>query len=257
MGWHSSGGASRSARSVAQSVERLHAQASPPLRRAARGRCPTGRSRAGCGELGRRSAERKDALQRRPLRPLPRRWELAQAAHRNNVGLAQGWQKQGGGTEWTPTKVPNAWNAGDDSLTSYLGSVGWYRNDLRLPAGAPDRSWVIRFEQVNYSATVWLNGVQIGSHSGAHEPFELRLPKAIVKTGAANSLVLGSTVDARSTICRHLAITNLASRKVAGGTTPASCARFTCAQSIRSTSLRSTCAPICLAQAALPSSTGK
>jgi beta-glucuronidase len=116
----------------------------------------------------------------------------------NNVGLAQGWQKQGGGAEWTPTKVPNAWNAGDDSLTSYLGSVGWYRNDLRLPAGAPDRSWVIRFEQVNYSATVWLNGVQIGSHSGAHEPFELRLPKAIVKTGAANSLVL--RIDSRRTV---------------------------------------------------------
>ena len=116
----------------------------------------------------------------------------------NNVGLGQGWQKQSSETDWTSTKVPNAWNAGDDSLTSYLGSVGWYRKDFQLPPGAADRSWVIRFEQVNYSATVWLNGVQIGSHAGAHEPFELRLPKALVKAGAANSLVL--RIDSRRTI---------------------------------------------------------
>jgi beta-glucuronidase len=116
----------------------------------------------------------------------------------NNVGLAQSWQKQTAAADWTATAVPNAWNAGDDSIGSYLGSVGWYRKEFRLPAGNPGRSWVIRFEQVNYSATVWLNGVQVGSHSGAHEPFELRLPKALVKAGSANSLVL--RIDSRRTI---------------------------------------------------------
>ena len=116
----------------------------------------------------------------------------------SSVGLAQGWQKQTSSSDWTPTEVPNAWNAGDDSMASYLGSVGWYRKDFRLPPGAPDRSWVIRFEEVNYSATVWLNGVQIGTHSGAYEPFELSLPKALVKVGAANSLVL--RIDSRRTV---------------------------------------------------------
>jgi len=116
----------------------------------------------------------------------------------NNIGLSQSWQKQTATADWTPTVVPNAWNAGDDSMTSYLGSVGWYRKDFRLPPGAPDRAWVIRFEQVNFSATVWLNGVQIGVHSGAYEPFELRLPKALVKAGAANSLVV--RIDSRRTI---------------------------------------------------------
>jgi len=116
----------------------------------------------------------------------------------NNVGVGEGWQKQTSSADWTPTAVPNAWNAGDDSMTSYLGSVGWYRKEFRLPPGATDRSWVVRFEEVNYSATVWLNGVQIGSHSGAYEPFELRLPKALVKAGAANSLVL--RIDSRRTI---------------------------------------------------------
>ena len=116
----------------------------------------------------------------------------------NNLGLAQGWQKQSSSADWVPTVIPNAWNAGDDSMTSYLGSVGWYRKDFRLPPGASDRAWVMRFEEVNFAATVWLNGVQIGSHSGAYEPFEIRLPKASVKAGGANSLVV--RVDSRRTI---------------------------------------------------------
>ncbi len=116
----------------------------------------------------------------------------------SNVGLAQNWQKQSSQADWTPTKVPNAWNAGDDSLGSYAGSVGWYRKDFRLPPGAPARSWVIRFEQVNFAATVWLRGVQIGSHAGAYEPFEIRLPKVLVKNRGVNRLVL--RVDSRRTI---------------------------------------------------------
>ena len=116
----------------------------------------------------------------------------------SSVGVAAGWQKQTSSAGWTPTAVPNAWNAGDDSMASYLGSVGWYRKDFRIPTGAPDRSWVIRFEEVNYSATVWLNGVQIGAHAGAFEPFELRLPRSLVKAGADNSLVL--RIDSRRTV---------------------------------------------------------
>src|SRR5262249_37611803 len=37
------------------------------------------------------------------------------------------------------------------------------------------RSWIVRFESVNYTATVWLNGRKLGSHFGAYLPFELPL----------------------------------------------------------------------------------
>ena len=57
----------------------------------------------------------------------------------DNLGLGQAWQNQSSTSDWTPTAVPNAWNAGDDSLASYIGSVGWYRKDFRLPPGAADR----------------------------------------------------------------------------------------------------------------------
>ncbi|MHB1837043.1 MAG: sugar-binding domain-containing protein, partial [Solirubrobacteraceae bacterium] len=99
------------------------------------------------------------------------------------VGVAGGWWRDVADTTgWTPVTVPNSFNAGDLSDASMAGSVGWYRRDFTLPAGAFSRwvprrfrSWLVRFESVNYTATVWLNGRLLGSHSGQYFPFELPL----------------------------------------------------------------------------------
>ena len=101
-----------------------------------------------------------------------------------DVGLSQRLVAQ---TSPRPTAgprstVPNAYNAGNFTQASMNGYVGWYRRDFTLPSGAfasyvqaPDRRWIIRFESVNYRATVWLNGRKIGSHAGAYLPWELDL----------------------------------------------------------------------------------
>ncbi len=104
-------------------------------------------------------------------------------ADATDVGLAEGWWRNVASTGgWTTTTIPNAYNAGDFSQASMDGSVGWYRRDFTLPAGAfasyvpiASRYWIIRFESVNYRATVWLNGHEIGSHAGAYVPWELDL----------------------------------------------------------------------------------
>ncbi len=99
----------------------------------------------------------------------------------SDVGASQGWWRPVADTEgWTPVSVPSSFNANDLSNQSMDGWVGWYRRDFRLPAGAfapgspsAGRHWIIRFESVNYRATVWLNGHKLGSHAGAFLPFEL------------------------------------------------------------------------------------
>ncbi|MBV8998805.1 MAG: hypothetical protein JO304_07080 [Solirubrobacterales bacterium] len=104
-------------------------------------------------------------------------------ADTGDVGVAQGWWGDVASTAgWSPVSIPNAYNAGDFSQTSMNGYVGWYRRDFTLPAGAFDRyvpkanrHWIIRFESVNYRATVWLNGHELGSHAGAYVPFEFDL----------------------------------------------------------------------------------
>jgi beta-glucuronidase len=102
---------------------------------------------------------------------------------RADVGLAQGWGRDVAGTDgWSVVSVPNSFNAGDLSNASMAGYVGWYRRDFTLPShafarsvAAGDQHWIVRFESVNYRATVWLNGRQIGTHDGAYLPFELDL----------------------------------------------------------------------------------
>ena len=93
-------------------------------------------------------------------------------------GLAANWAANPDTANWSATSVPNAWNAGDDSDASMAGSVGWYRRDLHLPAKPAGALWVVRFESVNYRATVFLNGVQIAQHEGASIPFEAALSNA-------------------------------------------------------------------------------
>jgi beta-glucuronidase len=88
--------------------------------------------------------------------------------------LDHGWSTaRGKGGPWHGVSVPNAFNARDFSQRSELSRVQWYRERFTLPQTSGANSWRIRFESVNTSATVWLNGKKIGSHTGAHLAFEL------------------------------------------------------------------------------------
>jgi len=106
-----------------------------------------------------------------------------------------GPQLESGIVGWKQITVPNAWNVGDDTPQSFLGGVGWYRKDFRLPTASSRPSWVVRFESVNYRSKIWLNGKPIGKNRGAYLPFEIRLPAGLLKRGGVNHLVI--RVDSR------------------------------------------------------------
>jgi beta-glucuronidase len=97
-------------------------------------------------------------------------------------GIAAGWWRDTAAGGWARIQVPRSDNAGDFSTAGMDGTVGWYRRDFTLPTGAfahyvpaPARRWIVRFESVNYVATVWLNGHRLGRHTGANLPFEFDL----------------------------------------------------------------------------------
>ena len=102
---------------------------------------------------------------------------------RGNTGVSQGWWRGSGSTAgWAHVTIPNSFNAGDLSDSSWRGYVGWYRRDFRLPMGAfphyvpgSDRRWIVRFESVNYRASVWLNGHLLGRHVALGLPFEFHM----------------------------------------------------------------------------------
>jgi beta-glucuronidase len=106
------------------------------------------------------------------------------------VGLTQHFQRQTADAGWKKTSVPNAWNAGDNSVASMLGTVGWYRKDFHLPDASSRMDWLVRFESVNYRSQVWLNGTPIGRNTGAYLPFTLRFPGSVLKRKGLNHLVI-------------------------------------------------------------------
>jgi beta-galactosidase/beta-glucuronidase len=108
-------------------------------------------------------------------------------------GIRNGFPRSRSTGGWKQITVPDAANAADMSARSYLGGVYWYRKDFESPGGAAT-NWVLRFESVNFRATVWLNGRRLGRHTGGYLPFELEAKG--VRRGT-NRLVV--RVDSRRT----------------------------------------------------------
>jgi beta-glucuronidase len=106
------------------------------------------------------------------------------------VGLKQSFQRETKTDGWATTTVPSAWNAGDNSVASMLGTVGWYRKDFKLPDKRSRLNWILRFESVNYRSKVWLNDKPIGHNTGAYLPFEIRVPRSALKRDGTNRLVI-------------------------------------------------------------------
>ena len=107
---------------------------------------------------------------------------------RSDRGAGQHWERRRSTAGWAPITIPNSWNANDRTPAGFIGAPAWYRKDFRLPSGARGLAWRIRFDSVNYRATVWLNGRRIGRHAGAFLPFEL--PLTALNRRGVNRLVV-------------------------------------------------------------------
>ncbi len=73
----------------------------------------------------------------------------------------------------------------ESSLSGVGRAVGpdnrlWYRRAFRLPsAWAAKRIW-LRFDAVDWDTTVWVNGHQVGRHSGGDDSFAFDITGALV-----------------------------------------------------------------------------
>jgi beta-galactosidase/beta-glucuronidase len=51
----------------------------------------------------------------------------------------------------------------------------WYRHRCELPPRQQGERWILHFGAVDWSATVWINGVYAGRHEGGYTPFSFDL----------------------------------------------------------------------------------
>jgi hypothetical protein len=74
------------------------------------------------------------------------------------------------------TTVPGAFES-RQSAGPYDGVV-WYWRKAVLPRWKGGRA-VLSFERVNHACTVWVNGHEVGRHTGGYDPFELDVSEAV------------------------------------------------------------------------------
>ncbi|MBI1299226.1 glycoside hydrolase family 2 [bacterium] len=73
-------------------------------------------------------------------------------------------------TAWRDIQVPMPIQAQFDDLRDYSG-VSFYRRTFTV-AGTSSGAAILHFGAVDYLATVWLNGQEVGAHEGGYLPFE-------------------------------------------------------------------------------------
>ena len=103
------------------------------------------------------------------------RWTLRRDP--GDRGTALGWPRGGfgGATVSVPNVVQSLPYSGPTAQSNYEGSVAWYRTTFQAPQADV---YALTFESANFTASVWVDGRALGSHSGSYLPFELRDPLA-------------------------------------------------------------------------------
>jgi hypothetical protein len=94
-------------------------------------------------------------------------WDFQFRPQPNSEAIAQG--------EWRSVLVPGPWQAQFDDLRHTSGTAFYRRHFTidELPTPAPAGSAaILHFGAVDYHASLWLNGQQIGEHQGGYLPFE-------------------------------------------------------------------------------------
>lgn len=84
--------------------------------------------------------------------------------------------------------VPGSWNEQYSDLFQYMGKA-WYQKEVFLGKEWTDKEVWLRIGSIFYRGKVWINGVLVGEHEGAHLPFEFKVTDYI-NLGEKNLLTI-------------------------------------------------------------------
>ncbi len=108
-------------------------------------------------------------------------------------GECLGWhQPDMDTTPWRESRIPGTFETAIPDIEGYLGAV-WFRTTFTAPGNVAQQAVQICFGACNNSATVYLNGLRIGSHDDAYLPFSLDASPAI--RAGVNHLVVRVSND--------------------------------------------------------------
>lgn len=70
----------------------------------------------------------------------------------------------------------------------------WYRREVELPPVGPSERQVLHFGAVDYHATVWVDGLLVGTHEGGYTPFTLDVTRSL-GDGTTHEIVVRAEDD--------------------------------------------------------------
>ena len=99
-----------------------------------------------------------------------------------NAGMNAGWYKPGFQLDKTII-VPFCYQSKMSGIgpTDEIHPVLWYRRSFTVPAEMQGQRILLRFGAVDFKATVFVNGQQVGSHVGGYTPFAMDITHALVE----------------------------------------------------------------------------
>lgn len=91
--------------------------------------------------------------------------------------------------------LPAGWIGHDPTLRYYQGLM-WYQRRFDAPPLKPGQRAFLRFEAVNYTAKVFLNGKSVGEHEGGFTQFSLEVTETLRATDNQITVGVDSTPQA-------------------------------------------------------------
>ena len=79
--------------------------------------------------------------------------------------------------------------------TDFMNAV-WYRREVTIPPAWSGRDVLLHFQAMDYDATVWVNGREVGHHRGGFTPFTCPLA-GVVEPGQTATIVVRARDDHR------------------------------------------------------------
>lgn len=85
------------------------------------------------------------------------------------------------------------------AVESQLSGVGrrvgddkelWYKRTFEVPVEWSDKNLILNFGAVDWRTTVWVNGKEVGSHTGGYTPFSFHITEALNGAGEPNEIVV-------------------------------------------------------------------
>lgn len=93
----------------------------------------------------------------------------------NSIGQQSNWQSHAP-SDTTSVNIPHTWNLGRQD--GYLGKA-WYCKTFAMPLQSPGLHVKLHFGATFYSAHVWLNGVELGTHEGGYTAYSFDITRQL------------------------------------------------------------------------------